>query len=118
MIGLKMFKILMKGAEDSQMPHFFCSSFVELSASSRKDYWLILIGNESWSLLITVGDFYVFLFEANVMFSTDWLAQVLSEFMDPKWVPEALGGTHRIGNSSESQKRGISKVNGEFMKMQ
>eukprot|EP00434_Breviolum_minutum_P024899 symbB.v1.2.021990.t2/scaffold1899.1/size238565/26 len=25
--------------------------------------------------------------------------QVLSEIMDPKWVPEALGGTHRIGNS-------------------
>ncbi|CAJ1375331.1 unnamed protein product [Effrenium voratum] len=26
--------------------------------------------------------------------------KVLSEFMDPKWVPEALGGTHRINNSS------------------
>lgn len=26
--------------------------------------------------------------------------KVLSEFMDPKWVPEALGGTHRIGNSA------------------
>lgn len=24
----------------------------------------------------------------------------LSEFMDPQWVPEALGGTHRIGNSA------------------
>mmetsp|Transcript_566 Transcript_566/g.1541 ORF Transcript_566/g.1541 Transcript_566/m.1541 type:complete len:480 (+) Transcript_566:58-1497(+) len=24
---------------------------------------------------------------------------VLSEFMDPKWIPEELGGTHRIGSS-------------------
>ncbi|CAE7600597.1 retm [Symbiodinium natans] len=25
---------------------------------------------------------------------------VLSQFMDPKWIPEALGGTHRIGESA------------------